>query len=188
MNNTLVLTIETTGLSVTDELLEVSIISSKTGEEAYKKRFKPNKITSWPEAMYINNITPDMVSSERHFSMKEAKAISKLLSTCDILVVFNAKMIVEWFNKYEIAIPKSCTVVDIMYSASPIMKNETVPMTFNGMQFNAYPAVKMGDCFYKFAPLFRGEDLSKTRKIGRIYEYINAKYPDYITSTNLVLV
>lgn len=56
--------IETTGLSIEwDELLQISILDAADGSVLLNSYVKPEVAKEWPEAMAINRITPEMISS-----------------------------------------------------------------------------------------------------------------------------
>lgn len=57
-NPTVVLDTETTGLSPgSDELLQVSILSRR-GRILFNRYIKPERVTEWPKAQKVNNISP----------------------------------------------------------------------------------------------------------------------------------
>lgn len=55
---------ETTGFDQNkDDILSIAIIA-EDGETLYSSMFRPTRKTSWPEAMRVNNITPEMVQDK----------------------------------------------------------------------------------------------------------------------------
>lgn len=84
---------ETTGLSYrSDELLQVSIVDGESNT-LFNQRIKPVRVTSWPDAQKINEITPESVSNCKPFSCY-VEEIQQLLADADIIVGYNLR----WFD------------------------------------------------------------------------------------------
>lgn len=75
LENSVTLDVETTGLSeVTDEVVEIAVVDSKTGKILYDSLIYTSKEIS-PFAFAVNNITPDMLEGKPTLAQawKEAK-------------------------------------------------------------------------------------------------------------------
>lgn len=95
-----VVKVETTGLAMDDEILELCVIDARNpwkqgerGREAvplFHSRFRPEYKTEWPRASRINGITPRTVA-RAPFLNDFREELGRLFIRCDCLVCFNAE-------------------------------------------------------------------------------------------------
>ncbi|GBR60735.1 hypothetical protein AA100600_2266 [Gluconobacter thailandicus F149-1 = NBRC 100600] len=85
---TIILDTETTGLSYSDEIIEIGICDLK-GNVLFDERIKPSKNnTRWPDAERIHGISPDDVKDCRTFP-EIYRELASILNEKNI-VIFNA--------------------------------------------------------------------------------------------------
>ncbi|HIW00571.1 MAG TPA: 3'-5' exonuclease [Candidatus Desulfovibrio intestinipullorum] len=95
-----VVKVETTGLAMDDEILELCVIDARNpwkqgerGREAvplFHSRFRPEYKIEWPRASRINGITPRTVA-RAPFLNDFREELGRLFIRCDCLVCFNAE-------------------------------------------------------------------------------------------------
>ena len=82
---------ETTGFGKEDEILQLTITAYKDGEPEviHSGYYRPLYHSSWPGAMAINHITPEMVSGKPY--LKDCvPELKKIFEEADIVVAYNA--------------------------------------------------------------------------------------------------
>ncbi|OHX64006.1 3'-5' exonuclease [Flammeovirga pacifica] len=119
----LVLDTETTGLDAgVDEALQVSVINSDK-EVLLNTYLKPKYRRSWPEAMSVNGITPEMVEDAPTYDFAMQDTINDLVEDKNVILynaafdlhfvdlsnakgvycamkVFSTEIVKEWHDKY----------------------------------------------------------------------------------------
>lgn len=83
------LDVETTGLdSIRDEILQLSIIDG-AGNVLLNRKYKPARVTAWPDAQKIHHISPSDVSECRPI-VEDLKEIQSILDHAHRVYAFNA--------------------------------------------------------------------------------------------------
>ena len=112
---TVVLDTETTGFHPEqgDELLQVSIIDN-TGEVLYNQLIRPTFTREWPEAMKVNNITPEMVADCPSIE-DEASKIKQIIEAADEIIGYNTLFDLNFLERCAgIRLREGKTVIDVM--------------------------------------------------------------------------
>jgi DNA polymerase-3 subunit epsilon len=127
-NNTseiIVLDCETTGLDIgcygDDEILEISIINGE-GNILLNTLLKPYNKKEWPEAVWIHNITPDMVS-KMPYPHEIVPILLGILNTAKVIVGYNVSFDLSVLES--IGIKWNGMVDDVMKMFVPIYKKDT---------------------------------------------------------------
>ena len=116
---TIVLDVETTGLSLhSDEILQLSIISS-SGTVLFDEYFKPCRRISWEDVERINHISPAMVEDCSDFS-SSIYEINKIISSADKIIGYNVSFDVLMLMRYGVYFPQSVSFEDVMLLFAPI--------------------------------------------------------------------
>ena len=114
MDKILVLDTETTGLDRHAEILQFSAV---LGDEsiAMNQYIRPEHTSSWPQAMAVNHITPELVADKPTISALKEK-IEDLLYSADIIVGFNLPFDLQMLKQNGIDLPSEEKVkyVDLM--------------------------------------------------------------------------
>ena len=93
MRKIICLDIETTGLDrVVDEILQLTIIDGE-GKTLYNQYYKPEWYKEWPEAMAVNNITPDSLK-DKPFFKDCISDIQQIIDGADTIITYNG----IWFD------------------------------------------------------------------------------------------
>lgn len=111
-NEIIIVDTETTGLdSVTDELLQVSIIDSQ-GNTLFNSYIKPLFTENWDGAMAVNHITPEMVANAPNiFEVKQE--INRILNSANIIVGYNTNFDLSFLSAVGIE-NSNAIIVDVM--------------------------------------------------------------------------
>lgn len=111
-NEIIIVDTETTGLdSVTDELLQVSIIDSQ-GNTLFNSYIKPLFTENWDGAMAVNHITPEMVANAPNiFEVKQE--INRILNSANIIVGYNTNLDLSFLSAVGIE-NSNAIIVDVM--------------------------------------------------------------------------
>lgn len=121
----IVLDCETTGLDIgcygKDEILEISIINGE-GNVLLNTLLKPYNKKEWPEAVWIHNITPDMVS-EMPYPHEILPILLGILNTAKVIVGYNISFDLRVLES--IGIKWTGKVDDVMKMFVPIYKKDT---------------------------------------------------------------
>ncbi len=116
MTNTeiLVLDTETTGISKTDEILQLSIINGD-GEVVMNEYFRPEHTRSWYYAEKVNHISPAMVEDKPAISERK-REIENILHAAKVIVGYNLPFDQGMLIQNGIYIPsaKKVRYVDLM--------------------------------------------------------------------------
>ena len=89
LENVLSIDLETTGIhSDSDEILQLSVCDG-LGRTVINKLYRPVRVSSWPEAERVNGISPKDVRSANPFNAAEARKVSSLLNSADLIVGYN---------------------------------------------------------------------------------------------------
>lgn len=118
LSKVVVLDTETTGLSSSDEILQVSIIDGN-GITLMNKYFKPKNHHEWTEAMKFNQITPERVKDCPNFSSAITE-IEKILNDCDVICGYNVNYDIQMLVNNGVNIP-SRQIHDVMLKFAEIM-------------------------------------------------------------------
>ncbi|MCR5625221.1 MAG: 3'-5' exonuclease [Lachnospiraceae bacterium] len=89
LSKVLIIDTETTGLSLSDEILQLSIIDG-TGKVLLSNFYKPVSHSCWPFAYKVNLISPEMVQDCRPIAA-DAAAIGSLIRDAEVVVGFNIR-------------------------------------------------------------------------------------------------
>lgn len=115
----LVLDTETTGLDAkTDDILQISMIDGQYGTvlNTYCKNVKKSE---WPEAMKINGITPEMVSSE-HPATEYKNVVQQAINDADVIVHYNGQFDLKFLAELGVTVPDGKMQFDVMNAFAPI--------------------------------------------------------------------
>lgn len=117
----IILDTETTGLKPEiDELLQVSIIDTH-GAVLLDEYIKPDRATEWPEAMRINQITPEMVASAPSIRDPYLHAkIQHILNNADKIIGYNVMFDVAFLAAAGFDVPNSDELTDVMLDFAEI--------------------------------------------------------------------
>ncbi len=115
----IVINTETTGLHPEsgDEILQLSAVDF-CGNVLFDHFFKPIKKESWPDAMKVNHITPEMLEDEQPFSTYKDQ-IQKILDTADELIGYNLIFDESMLEHQGIIVP-NIRKFDVMREFAPI--------------------------------------------------------------------
>lgn len=103
---------ETTGLNSDDEIIQISIIDGfrNTLLDAY---IRPDFHEEWPEAMKINQITPEMVSDKPSIIFYKER-IEKILNTTPLIIGYNVDFDLNMLRQNFITLPNELNKLDVM--------------------------------------------------------------------------
>lgn len=118
--NVLSIDLETTGVRPgDDEILQLAICDGN-GREVVNRLYRPFRHRSWPEAERVNGISWSDVSSSETFGPAEARRVSRLLASADLIVGYN------WYGfdrrfleAVGVSVAKPCFDVMVEYSPVP---------------------------------------------------------------------
>lgn len=85
---TICLDIETTGLSDTDEILQISIID-ENGDTLMNEYLRPCIHTSWEDAQKINHISPELIEEKGRAPHELCGQIKSILESAKLIVGYN---------------------------------------------------------------------------------------------------
>jgi DNA polymerase-3 subunit epsilon len=109
---------ETTGLSLTDEILQLAIIDGH-GNTIFNRYFRPVHVNEWPDAEAINGISPEMVADEQPITAYAAE-INEILKNALLIVGYNIDYFdLSFLSGAGIEIPDVPTF-DVMTEFAPI--------------------------------------------------------------------
>lgn len=108
----IVLDTETTGLTDSDELLQLSIIDD-AGSILFDSYFRPESHLDWPEAYAVNGIRPEDVADKPTMASCKGR-IQSIIDNADIIVAYNAAFDLKMLKKHGICIPADADIVDTM--------------------------------------------------------------------------
>lgn len=112
-NEIIIVDTETTGLdSVTDELLQVSIING-VGKTLFNSYIKPERTKSWIEAMAINHITAEMVVN--------APTVSDVYHELNNIIK-SAKVIIGYNVGFDLMFLSACGIENTKATTFDVMK------------------------------------------------------------------
>lgn len=110
-----ILKTETTGLSETDEVVQVVAIDG-VGEVLMDTLVKPSHHSAWPEAEEVNHISPESVKNEKEIGAYADK-ITKLLEAADLVVGYNIDFDLAMLRQSGVTVPDVKTY-DVMMAFS----------------------------------------------------------------------
>lgn len=113
-----VLDTETTGLSDTDEILQISIIDTDRNV-LYSSYIKPLFHTEWKEAEAVNNITPEMVKDAPTLFC-EARKIADIISDAAAIIGYNTHFDLNVLKRFGIPISPDTNIIDVSVMFAPI--------------------------------------------------------------------
>lgn len=109
-DQTVVLAVDTTGLeSYCDELLSVSI-TTPDGVVIFESLFKPIA-AQWPDAQYVNDISPADVAAAPSITDKIAE-IAAILQNVHSIIAFNAAFHLNFLEEYGVKIRDDAEILD----------------------------------------------------------------------------
>ena len=116
--------VETTGKNKNkdDEILSLSIID-ENGNILFDELFKPQNHTTWPEAMKVNNIKPNMVADKPPFKDR-LSAIQEIFNGVQMLVGYNSKNFDLPILKQEGLVVGNIEHFDVMEAYQNFMKQK----------------------------------------------------------------
>lgn len=108
---TIVIDTETTGLTDSDELLQISVIDD-AGTVLFDSMVRPYFHTEWPQAQNVNGITPEMVAGAPypHELLPHLVEIFSEVSTC---IGYNVPFDLGFLDRIGVPI-EHLTVIDVM--------------------------------------------------------------------------
>lgn len=117
----IILDTETTGLKPEiDELLQVSIIDTH-GAVLLDEYIKPDRAQEWPEAMRINQITPEMVANARSIRDPYLHAkIQHILKNADKVIGYNVMFDIAFLSAAGFDVPNNDELTDVMLDFAEI--------------------------------------------------------------------
>lgn len=96
-NDFLIVDIETTGLDAgVDEVLQISIINDRK-EILLSTYIKPKYRKTWPEAMGVNNISPDMVEDAPVYDFAMQDMINDIVEDQNV-IIYNASFDMNYID------------------------------------------------------------------------------------------
>ena len=108
----IVIDTETTGITDSDEILQLSIIDGEGGV-LFDSCFRPRAHIEWPEAEAINGISPaDVVDCPTMASCKDS--IQSIIDNADIIIAYNAAFDLNVLKRQGLCIPADTVVIDTM--------------------------------------------------------------------------
>lgn len=113
------LDVETTGLSSTDEILQLAVVRGD-GEVLVNRMFRPVAHSSWPAAQRVHGISPDSVENEQPIHVF-AHEIEHVLGTADLLVGYNVSFDLAHVRRAGIRVPRVC-LFDVMREFAPVLR------------------------------------------------------------------
>ncbi|SFS38630.1 DNA polymerase-3 subunit epsilon [Succinivibrio dextrinosolvens] len=87
LSNILILDTETTGLSNTDEILQLSVIDG-LGNVLWDRYYRPLNHTSWYYAQKVNHISPEFVADKPNIA-EDAEKLIELFRGCELVLGYN---------------------------------------------------------------------------------------------------
>lgn len=113
-----VLDIETTGMSDTDEPLQISVIDTN-GKVLYNSLIKPMFHDEWNAAEAIHKISNGNVQNAPYL-IEEAKKIADAISGADTIIGYNVTFDIGLLHRYGIPLNPMTTIIDVMELFAPI--------------------------------------------------------------------
>ena len=172
---TVVLDTETTGFHPEqgDELLQVSIIDN-TGEVLYNQLIRPTFTREWPEAMKVNNITPEMVADCPSIE-DEASKIKQIIEAADEIIGYNTLFDLNFLERCAgIRLREGKTVIDVM------------DMTRERLGYSKF--IKLTDAAFVFGFDWGAKGLKAHDSLADVYAtlhvYIRHKYLEVLDREN----
>lgn len=104
---------ETTGVGRTDEILQISIVNEKE-ETVLSNYFKPERHISWPAAMSVNNITPEMVKDSPCIR-RYIPLLKNIFDKADVIVGHNVAFDIRMLNHLGVEVDKDKTFCTCNY-------------------------------------------------------------------------
>lgn len=134
------LDIETTGVDIDDEILQLSIVDEDMNI-LFDSYFKPVRHTTWNEAQKVNNITPNMVKDAK--TLEESKdEILAILEGAESIVGYNHVNFDIPFLERELQWMNTKPLHDVMYMYADYMVGDN--------PYNSYKFYKLVDLMDKF--------------------------------------
>lgn len=107
----IVIDTETTGLTDSDELLQISVIDD-AGTVLFDSLVRPYFHTEWPEAQKVNGITPEMVAGAP-YPHELLPQLVEIFSEMSVCIGYNTSFDLGFLDR--IGIPtEHLTVIDVM--------------------------------------------------------------------------
>lgn len=115
-HKTIVLDLETTGLSSAfDEVLQVSIINEE-GTVLLNSYVKPYYTEVWPDAERVNNISPEMVA-DAPYPHEILPIIKGIIEDTETIITYNGEFDMGFLRKW--GITSHAMMVDVMEAFAP---------------------------------------------------------------------
>lgn len=110
--------LETTGIKDA-EILQCSVVSVY-GDVIFNRHFKPERVTSWPDAERINHISPADVKDCPPFSAA-VKELSDIFRRCSVIIGYNHSAFdLPLLSSYGVYINPAALQVDLMKIFAPV--------------------------------------------------------------------
>lgn len=103
---------ETTGLTDTDEIVQLSIIDGN-GSVLFNEYIKPQATQEWPEAEAIHHISPAMVADKLTIS-DHKETIESILAAGEVVIGYNLDFDLSFLRLAGIQIPQQIGTFDVM--------------------------------------------------------------------------
>lgn len=114
----IVLDIETTGISTTDEPLQISVIDTN-GKVLYNSLIKPMFHDEWNAAEAVNQIR-NVDIQKAPYLIEEAKKVADAISGADTIIGYNVTFDIGVLHRYGIPLNPMTTIIDVMELFAPI--------------------------------------------------------------------
>jgi len=155
---------ETTGLdSSSDEILQFGAVD-ENGETLMNVYIRPTRHDRWVNAMYINGITPQMVS-DAPLIESVSEEIAQLFDQAEVIIGYNVEFDLAFLKKAGIKISNK-EIHDVMVEAAPIIGK------YNAGGSYSYPSLEKTAACYEYK--FKAHDALEDAK-ATLYCYYKVK-------------
>lgn len=137
------LDLETTGLSLDAEILQLSIVNGR-GKVLVNRYFKPIYTERWDDAMAVNHISPKKVKDKDPFLLW-ADSISNLLQRAELIIGYGIYNDLHWLHTSGVILPDKPLYLDLAEAFSlvhygPQHKQITYAALKDCAAYYGYPA------------------------------------------------
>lgn len=121
--NAIVLDLETTGINLHDEILQISIIDMNE-RIVFNKYTKPEKVESWDDSFEIHNISKEIVENKKNISYYK-QDLNKIFNKHRLLIGYTVQNDIRFLRRVNIDL-KNIMVLDISYLFSILLFNKGI--------------------------------------------------------------